>query len=77
MFCVFGWQRSLLMQLISLPLAYFSNRELMAILMPTLIAICYQNPMAIDLIRPSLSAKTFAIYLEVSFWLQPQNPIHF
>ncbi|CAG9537755.1 unnamed protein product [Cercopithifilaria johnstoni] len=66
MFCVLGWQRSLLMQLVSLPLGYFSNRELMAILMPTLIAICYQNPMAIDLIRPSLSAKTFAIYLEAA-----------
>lgn len=67
MFCVFGWQRSLLMHLASLPLGYFSNRNLMAILMPTLIAICYQNPIAIDVIKPSLSAKTFAIYLEVSF----------
>ncbi|MCP9260956.1 S phase cyclin A-associated protein in the endoplasmic reticulum [Dirofilaria immitis] len=66
MFCVFGWQRSLLMQLVSLPLGYFSNRELMAILMPTLIAICYQNPIAIDLIKPSLSTKTFAIYLETA-----------
>lgn len=77
MFCVLGWQRSLLMQLASLPLGYFSNRDLMAILMPTLIAICYQNPMAIDLIRPSLSAKTFAIYLEVSFCFQNTFPLHF
>lgn len=71
MFCVIGWQRSLLVQLISLPLGYFSNRDLMAILMPTLIAICYQNPMAVDLIKPLLSTKTFAIYLEVSFRFQP------
>uniref|UniRef100_A0A1I8EZR3 SCAPER_N domain-containing protein n=1 Tax=Wuchereria bancrofti TaxID=6293 RepID=A0A1I8EZR3_WUCBA len=77
MFCVFGWQRSLLMQLASLPLGYFSNRELMAILMPTLIAICYQNPMAIDLIKPSLSAKTFAVYLEAAQDEQFPEPARF
>ncbi|VDN94614.1 unnamed protein product [Brugia pahangi] len=77
MFCVFGWQRSLLMQLASLPLGYFSNRELMAILIPTLIAICYQNPMAIDLIKPSLSAETFAVYLEAAQDEQFPEPARF
>uniref|UniRef100_A0A1I7VMQ2 SCAPER_N domain-containing protein n=1 Tax=Loa loa TaxID=7209 RepID=A0A1I7VMQ2_LOALO len=77
MFCVLGWQRSLLIQLASLPVGYFSNRELMAILMPTLIAICYQNPMAIDLVRPSLSTKTFAIYLEAVQDKQFPEPARF
>uniref|UniRef100_A0A915PZV2 Ataxin-10 domain-containing protein n=1 Tax=Setaria digitata TaxID=48799 RepID=A0A915PZV2_9BILA len=77
MFCILGWQRSLLMQLVSLPLGYFSNRELMAVLMPTLIAICYQNPIAIDLIKPSLSAKTFAIYLEAAQDEQFPEPARF
>lgn len=56
------------MQLCSLPTGYFLNRELMAILLPTLIAICHQNSQAIDLIRPSLSPKTFAMYLQVIFF---------
>ncbi|VDK54033.1 unnamed protein product [Gongylonema pulchrum] len=66
MFCMLGGKRSLLMQLCSLPAPYYLNSALMDILMPTLMAICYKNQMAVDLISPSLSSKTFARYLEVS-----------
>uniref|UniRef100_A0A915C975 C2H2-type domain-containing protein n=1 Tax=Parascaris univalens TaxID=6257 RepID=A0A915C975_PARUN len=63
--CLLGWQRSLVMQLCMLPLRYFSNRVLMCELIPTLIAICYQNKFAIDLIKQTLSPRVLAEFLKV------------
>lgn len=68
--CVLGWQRSLLTYLCSLPFVYFSNSALTAILMPTLIAICFQNKLAVDLIKPTLSTKVFETFLKVVGFLK-------
>uniref|UniRef100_A0A9J2P995 C2H2-type domain-containing protein n=1 Tax=Ascaris lumbricoides TaxID=6252 RepID=A0A9J2P995_ASCLU len=62
--CLLGWQRSLVMQLCMLPLRYFSNRVLMCELIPTLIAICYRNKFAIDLIKQTLSPRVLAEFLK-------------
>jgi len=59
-----GWQRSVVLQLCSLPLAYFADRKLMEILLPSLISCCYRNAKAMDLLKQELSPTILITFIE-------------
>ncbi|VDM43620.1 unnamed protein product [Toxocara canis] len=64
MLCLLGWERSVLMQLCMLPMSYFANPVFTAELMPTLIAICFRNKSAIELIKHTLSPRVLVDFLK-------------
>lgn len=78
LFCTLGWQRSLLYFLCTLPFDYFSNSMLKVrkdnfddihfqeILLPTLIAIVWNNPIAVDIIKHELSCSWMVSFIKVS-----------
>uniref|UniRef100_H2Z9I0 S phase cyclin A-associated protein in the endoplasmic reticulum N-terminal domain-containing protein n=1 Tax=Ciona savignyi TaxID=51511 RepID=H2Z9I0_CIOSA len=59
-----GAQPTILQQLCLLPFPYFSNRGLMSILFPSLIACCHDNRENLETLEQEASGELLAVYIE-------------
>ncbi|MFH4981607.1 hypothetical protein AB6A40_008316 [Gnathostoma spinigerum] len=64
MLCTLGWQRSVIAHLSLLPCHYFFDPDLKRILLPTVIAVCYKNEVAVEVIKQEFNPLMLANYLE-------------
>ena len=62
-----GAQPTVLQQLCTLPFSYFSNPPMMHILLPTLIACCYDNDSSLAVFEQEASSSMLVEFIQVIF----------